>query len=305
MNSPTIPYPLNDLEIAIEWIHEITGVSREAVMQRLRQEHLRLGSNVEDDLRRNGVESYRFTQELSAFYAATDAFLYETYTWNRYASKQKMRKWIIDFLCKRRGTPQRVLAFGDGLGFDAAGLALAGHSLTYFEVGQCSVAFAKRVFESNNIEVDVCSTAEDLPVNAFDVVMCLDVLEHAPDPGGLVKKLTRHLRDGGLFIVHAPFWYLHPNVRTHLADNKKYSGDWKKIFRPAGLTPIDAAFAWNPLVLVKDQSQSPERGFGFLCGQAVLTFSRYWNWPLIVISQSIIRDERNKLIRMTGFLHGG
>lgn len=305
MTSPVAPYPLNDLPAAVEWIHDITGTNRDVVSLRLRQEHARLGSNLEDEMQRNGVESFKYTSELAALYATTDSFLYETYTWNRYASKQKMRKWIIDFLHKRRGTPQRILAFGDGLGFDAAGLALAGHRLTYFEVGQRSIAFASRVFEANNVQVEVCSTPENLPLDDFDVVMCLDVLEHVPEPESVVKKITRHVKPGGFFIVHAPFWYLHPNVRTHLATNKKYSGDWKKLYRPAGLTPVDGELAWNPLVLVKDQSDGFRAGgLKFRCGQAILTFSRYWNWPLITISQAIIRGERNALLKSSGGLHG-
>ena len=31
-------------------------------------------------------------------YAETDAFIYETFTWNRYRIKQRMRQWILSFL---------------------------------------------------------------------------------------------------------------------------------------------------------------------------------------------------------------
>lgn len=40
---------------------------------------------------------------------------------------------------------------------------------------------------------------------SFDVVMSVQVLEHTPDPQALVVEMARVLREGGLFILSAPF----------------------------------------------------------------------------------------------------
>ena len=115
---------------------------------------------------RRGVPPYRFSERMAEFYSATDAFLYEIYCWNRYPLKQAMRKWIVAFLQRNFAGPARVLCFGDGLGFDSAGLALAGHHVTYFEVGRLSQAFSERIFRDNRVQVTRCNDAQQLPRKA-------------------------------------------------------------------------------------------------------------------------------------------
>ena len=145
------PQPLDDIARAVEIISDVTGSSLAEVAARLQREHKELGANVREDMLRRGVPPYRFSNQMSEFYAGTDAFLYETYCWNRYPTKQAMRKWIVSFLQKRFTNPALVLAYGDGLGFDSASLALAGHRVTYFEIGKLNQAFSERIFIDNHV----------------------------------------------------------------------------------------------------------------------------------------------------------
>jgi 2-polyprenyl-3-methyl-5-hydroxy-6-metoxy-1,4-benzoquinol methylase len=39
----------------------------------------------------------------------------------------------------------------------------------------------------------------------YDRIVVLDVLEHIPDPIGLIKYLKQFLREDGIFIISAPF----------------------------------------------------------------------------------------------------
>ncbi len=297
--SAVAPFPLDEPSTAIDWIAEVTAIDHREVRRRLSLEHARLGANVSAAMTRAGVEFYVFSDTMAALYASTDAFLYETYTWNRYPTKQRIRQWVIDFLGRSSRQPQRILAYGDGLGFDACGLALAGHSVTYFEVGARSIAFATKVFAANNVSVEMCSDPTELPHDDFDVVLCLDVLEHVPDPPAFVQQLTPHLKAGGLFIAHAPFWYVEPDVSTHLASNRKYCGDWKNLYGAAGLTPVDAEIAWNPLVLAKDDGRRTipwSRCPSFYLGTCLLRWSRICNWPLTWIRHMIMTSERTRLL---------
>jgi SAM-dependent methyltransferase len=300
--SPLAPAPLDDLATAVAWMAEATGTPVDEVRRRLQQEHLSLGHNVREQLRRRDVPPSVFGPRMGQFYAETDAFLYETFTWNRYGMKQAMRRWILSFLRRRHPGPARVLAFGDGLGFDSAGLAMAGHRVTYFDVGQPGIAFAKKVFAANAVQVEILTSPDQLAAESFDAVVCLDVLEHVPDPPRLVEQLAGYVRPGGWLISHAPFWFVHPSVGTHLAANCKYSGQLRRLYGPAGLRAVDGALAWNPIALEKVNRASdvlspiPLSVRAKLClGGMLLKFSRWWNRPLVTLTLILYALQRRRL----------
>jgi len=75
---------------------------------------------------------------------------------------------------------------------------------------------------------DVESLALDLPSDAFDVILCGDVLEHLVDPWRVVRRLVQHLVPGGVFLSSVP------NVRNHrLLRKVVLSGDFG--YEEAGL----------------------------------------------------------------------
>jgi len=63
-------------------------------------------------------------------------------------------------------------------------------------------------------KLDIVSDIINLPISAdsFDAVMCIEVLEHLPDPIRALHELTRLLKPNGVLIVTAPFCSL-----THFA----------------------------------------------------------------------------------------
>jgi ubiquinone/menaquinone biosynthesis C-methylase UbiE len=54
-----------------------------------------------------------------------------------------------------------------------------------------------------DIVCDIVNIPE--PDGSFDAVMCIEVLEHVPDPVAALREMTRLLRVGGTLIVTAPF----------------------------------------------------------------------------------------------------
>jgi len=63
-------------------------------------------------------------------------------------------------------------------------------------------------------QIDIVSDITSIPVKdeSFDAIMCIEVIEHVPDPVKAMNELDRILKNGGYLIITAPF-----NSLTHFA----------------------------------------------------------------------------------------
>ncbi len=86
---------------------------------------------------------------------------------------------------------------------------------------------------------DISGPADAIPVDdaSFDVVLCLQVLEHVPDPAAVVRELRRVVKPGGrvLASTHGVYVY-HPNpddlwrwTHTGLERLFRANGDWSDV----------------------------------------------------------------------------
>lgn len=240
--------PLRDEDTIVGWIAEVTQKPEPLVRAQLRAEYKNPGSTVARALREAGIAPYTWSDDLARFYEKTDAFLYELVIWNLNRIKIGMRQAVAKHLEKRQSGPLQVLNIGDGLGIDSVYLARAGHQLTYFEVPGFSEAFARNVFAACGVEIAMLTNPDEIPHETFDAVICLDVLEHVPDPPAFVRMIARYLRPGGTFIVNAPFAVIHHTTATHLKSNRRYSGSLA-LYKQAGFSLLDGELSWTPLVL--------------------------------------------------------
>lgn len=55
--------------------------------------------------------------------------------------------------------------------------------------------------------LDIISDITEIPEadGSFDAVMCIEVLEHIPNPAGALREFARLLRSGGYLVITAPF----------------------------------------------------------------------------------------------------
>jgi 2-polyprenyl-3-methyl-5-hydroxy-6-metoxy-1,4-benzoquinol methylase len=294
----------------VDLIDDLTNDDRQTVRQKLAREHRRLGSAVAEDLARHGLAPYAWSQGLIEFYEQTDAFLYETLVWNRTEMKQQMRECAAAYVREASPQPQRVLVFGDGLGIDSLFLAEAGDAVDYYEVSHRCIRFAEWLAESLGRRLSIISSPRDVAPDSYDAVVCLDVLEHVPDPPEVVALLASFLRPGGRLIVHAPFWYIHPNVSTHLASNVRYSGNISKLYRAHGLRPIAGEWFWNPLVLEKVTHGAPRTPVSLAmrmkiaAGGLLLKYARVVRFPHIWAFHWMFRRDRQRLRKLAIELGG-
>lgn len=74
-------------------------------------------------------------------------------------------------------------------------------------------------FDYGKLDIVSDITAVPEPDSSFDAVMCIEVLEHVPDPIAAIKEFSRLLNIGGTLILTAPFCSL-----THFSPYHFYSG---------------------------------------------------------------------------------
>lgn len=111
----------------------------------------------------------------------------------------------LDYIEARAGLAgRRVLDVGCGGGLLAEGMARRGARVTGIDLAPEALAVARLHALESGTEVDyrletVESLAEAEPAS-FDLVTCLEMLEHVPDPAGIVASLAKLARPGGQVI---------------------------------------------------------------------------------------------------------
>ncbi len=125
-----------------------------------------------------------------------------------------LRLDYIDRIAALRG--KAVLDVGCGGGILAEAMASRGARVTGIDladkplkVAQLHLLESKLDVNYRNIAVEVL--AQEAP-NSFDVVTCMEMLEHVPDPGSVVRACAALLKPGG----HAFFATLNRNPKSYL-----------------------------------------------------------------------------------------
>lgn len=152
----------------------------------------------------------------------------------------------LDFIDQR--TPlegKMVLDIGCGGGILSESMALRGATVTGIDMGEAPLNVARLHALESKVEVDYQKiTAERLAhqyPNKWDIVTCMELLEHVPDPSSIVQACSELVKPGGAVyfstINRNPKSFLFAIVGAEYLLNlvPKGTHDYQKLIRPSEL----------------------------------------------------------------------
>lgn len=155
---------------------------------------------------------------------------------------------------------KRILDVGCGAGLLSEAMAREGADVTGIDLSDAALSAAKAHAEEDTISVDYQNTpvetlAEQSP-RTFDIVTCMEMLEHVPDPEQVIRACAQLTKPGGLVF----FSTLNRNLKSYafsilaaeylLKLLPKGTHDYAQFIRPSEL----ARWARNASLDLKDLS---------------------------------------------------
>ena len=173
---------------------------------------------------------------------------------------------------------RRVADVGCGGGLFAEGLARHGAQVTAIDLSSTMIKVARLHAAAEALSIDYrVSDVETLAVTqaaSFDVVCCMEMVEHVPQPAALLAQLACLLRPGGMLFMstinRGPRAFLGAIVAAEylLGLVPKGTHEYAKFIRPAelahhgrvaGLTLLDlGGLAYNPFTHTARLGVAPE-----------------------------------------------
>jgi len=109
---------------------------------------------------------------------------------------------------------KQVIDVGCGGGILSEAMAASGAVVTGIDISRSALSVARNHAETSGLAIEYHqSTVEEMAENAagrFDLVTCMELLEHVPDPGAIVRACGTLAREGGA----AVFATLNRNLKS-------------------------------------------------------------------------------------------
>ncbi len=184
----------------------------------------------------------------------------------RYVREQADQHWDLDPASFRPLAGKRALDVGCGAGLLAEPLARLGAAVTGIDAAAESIAVAREHATTSGLVIDYrAGGIEAAQDERFDLVTCMEVIEHVADPAAFVAGLAGALADDGLLVMSTP--NRTPLSRVAMITLAEGTGqiprgthDWDRFITPDELTAMLEA-AGLQVRDTRGLSWSPTAGF--------------------------------------------
>lgn len=185
----------------------------------------------------------------------------------------------------------RALDVGCGGGFSCEFMAARGVSVFGIDQSQKCIDAAAQHAHSSGFPIDYrCGVAEHLPYpnQSFDVVVCVDVLEHVEDVKRVIAEISRILKPSGLFF----FDTINRNFKSRLVmiwlmenilgEIERGVHDWDKFITPLEATELLSQHSFDQIEI---------KGFD-LFGEALrFNFANYLKYKRTGTFEIVINED--------------
>lgn len=148
----------------------------------------------------------------------------------------------------------KVLDIGCGGGILCEALAKAGAQVTGIDVEKDAIEAAKAHAQQSQLTIDYfCEPIETFEHSGFDVVTCMELLEHVHSPDLILQHATRLSKPQGLLFLSTISRTIKAYARAILAAEyvlnivPKQTHDYQKFIKPSELVALCRSLDWNLL----------------------------------------------------------
>lgn len=193
------------------------------------------------------------TQTLNADPAELEKFSALAHHWwdpeSEFRPLHEINPLRLDWIDRQAGLAgKRVVDIGCGGGILSESMAARGAQVTAIDMAEKPLKVAKLHLLESGLKVDYrLTTAEELAAaepEQFDVVTCMEMLEHVPDPASTIAACARLVKPGGWVFLST----LNRNPKSYLFAilGAEYilkllprgTHDWARFIKPSELTRL-------------------------------------------------------------------
>ena len=133
-------------------------------------------------------------------------------------------------------SPRNILDYGGGGGKDSIIFARAGYKVTYADFPDLMTPYVSKRFHLRNLNIEIKDIRRLENDRRFDVINCMDVVEHVYDVEYIVADLLSRLNEGGYLLCRPTFandW-----GGDHIEKNCGYRPYFTRLLSVAGFTAV-------------------------------------------------------------------